>query len=219
MRADRRAFPGRRLRLCEGALAAGANFAAGYPITPSTEIVERFASRIPTVGRRLPPDGGRTGLLDCHRGRGVGRRQGFHGHLRPGLLPDDGAPGLRRHDGDSPGAGGRAARRALHGLAHPAGPGRHDAGALGVARRLRNHRPVPQLAAGMLRPDDRRLQSGGGIPHAGAGDDGRVRGPHDGEGGDSRPPRRSRFFPGVTLPCPLRNICPSGRGRTAFRKW
>jgi 2-oxoglutarate ferredoxin oxidoreductase subunit alpha len=35
---------------CEGALAAGARFAAGYPITPSTEIVERFASRVPTVG-------------------------------------------------------------------------------------------------------------------------------------------------------------------------
>ena len=35
---------------CEGALAAGARFAAGYPITPSTEIVERFASRIPTIG-------------------------------------------------------------------------------------------------------------------------------------------------------------------------
>ena len=35
---------------CEGALAAGARFAAGYPITPSTEIVERFAARIPTVG-------------------------------------------------------------------------------------------------------------------------------------------------------------------------
>jgi 2-oxoglutarate ferredoxin oxidoreductase subunit alpha len=34
----------------EGALAAGARFCAGYPITPSTEIVERFASRIPTVG-------------------------------------------------------------------------------------------------------------------------------------------------------------------------
>ena len=34
----------------EGALAAGANFAAGYPITPSTEVVERFAARIPTVG-------------------------------------------------------------------------------------------------------------------------------------------------------------------------
>ena len=35
---------------CEGALAAGARFASGYPITPSTEVVERFAARIPTVG-------------------------------------------------------------------------------------------------------------------------------------------------------------------------
>jgi 2-oxoglutarate ferredoxin oxidoreductase subunit alpha len=35
---------------CEGAIAAGANFAAGYPITPSTEIVERYASRAPKVG-------------------------------------------------------------------------------------------------------------------------------------------------------------------------
>jgi 2-oxoglutarate ferredoxin oxidoreductase subunit alpha len=35
---------------CEGALAAGARFASGYPITPSTEVVERFASRVPTVG-------------------------------------------------------------------------------------------------------------------------------------------------------------------------
>lgn len=35
---------------CEGALAAGARFSAGYPITPSTEVVERFAARVPTVG-------------------------------------------------------------------------------------------------------------------------------------------------------------------------
>ncbi len=35
---------------CEGALAAGCRFVAGYPITPSTEIVERFATRIPLVG-------------------------------------------------------------------------------------------------------------------------------------------------------------------------
>ncbi|HEX8816977.1 MAG TPA: 2-oxoacid:acceptor oxidoreductase subunit alpha [Terriglobales bacterium] len=35
---------------CEGALAAGARFAAGYPITPSTEVVERFAARVPLVG-------------------------------------------------------------------------------------------------------------------------------------------------------------------------
>jgi 2-oxoglutarate/2-oxoacid ferredoxin oxidoreductase subunit alpha len=35
---------------CEGALAAGCRFAAGYPITPSTEIVERIARRFPHVG-------------------------------------------------------------------------------------------------------------------------------------------------------------------------
>jgi len=35
---------------CEGALAAGARFAAGYPITPSTEVVERFSARITTIG-------------------------------------------------------------------------------------------------------------------------------------------------------------------------
>lgn len=34
----------------EGALAAGANFAAGYPITPSTEVVERLAARFPFTG-------------------------------------------------------------------------------------------------------------------------------------------------------------------------
>lgn len=34
----------------EGALAAGCRFFAGYPITPSTEIAERFSRRIPLVG-------------------------------------------------------------------------------------------------------------------------------------------------------------------------
>src|SRR4029077_18785489 len=49
---------------CEGALAAGARFAAGYPITPSTEVVERFASAPPPaesvrpVPARIPVVGG-----------------------------------------------------------------------------------------------------------------------------------------------------------------
>lgn len=34
----------------EGAIAAGCRFAAGYPITPSTEIVEHLARRFPLVG-------------------------------------------------------------------------------------------------------------------------------------------------------------------------
>jgi 2-oxoglutarate ferredoxin oxidoreductase subunit alpha len=35
---------------CEGAIAAGCRAAFGYPITPSTEIVERIALRLPLVG-------------------------------------------------------------------------------------------------------------------------------------------------------------------------
>lgn len=35
---------------CEGAIAAGCRFVAGYPITPSTDIVERIAVRFPKLG-------------------------------------------------------------------------------------------------------------------------------------------------------------------------
>src|SRR3990167_8502034 len=38
------------LACAEGALAAGCNFFAGYPITPSTEIAERLSRRLPEVG-------------------------------------------------------------------------------------------------------------------------------------------------------------------------
>ena len=34
----------------EGAIAAGCRFVAGYPITPSTEVVERIANRFPLIG-------------------------------------------------------------------------------------------------------------------------------------------------------------------------
>lgn len=35
---------------CEGAISSGCRFVAGYPITPSTEVVERIALRFPSVG-------------------------------------------------------------------------------------------------------------------------------------------------------------------------
>ena len=37
----------------EGAIAAGCRFSAGYPITPSTEVVERLSQRFPQVGGRF----------------------------------------------------------------------------------------------------------------------------------------------------------------------
>jgi 2-oxoglutarate/2-oxoacid ferredoxin oxidoreductase subunit alpha len=35
---------------CEGALAAGCRFFAGYPITPATEVAERMSRRLPQLG-------------------------------------------------------------------------------------------------------------------------------------------------------------------------
>ena len=35
---------------CEGALAAGCRFFAGYPITPATEVAERMSRRLPDIG-------------------------------------------------------------------------------------------------------------------------------------------------------------------------
>jgi len=37
----------------EGAMAGGCRFVAGYPITPSTEIAERLADRLPRVGGKF----------------------------------------------------------------------------------------------------------------------------------------------------------------------
>ncbi len=37
----------------EGALAAGCDFFAGYPITPANEISERMAERMPRVGGKF----------------------------------------------------------------------------------------------------------------------------------------------------------------------
>ncbi|NLF27717.1 MAG: 2-oxoacid:acceptor oxidoreductase subunit alpha, partial [Clostridiales bacterium] len=37
----------------EGAIAAGMRFFSGYPITPSTEIAERCALRLPQVGGKF----------------------------------------------------------------------------------------------------------------------------------------------------------------------
>ena len=38
--------------IAEGALAAGCRFLSGYPITPSTEVAERMAERLPEIGGR-----------------------------------------------------------------------------------------------------------------------------------------------------------------------
>ncbi len=193
---------------CEGTLAAGARFAAGYPITPSTEVVERFASRIPTVGGVFIQMEDETGRLHRHPGSRVGRREGVHRHFGSGLFADDGAHRLCGHDRNAMRVCQCAARRTVHGPADAAGAGRHDAGQLGIARRLRHHRALPEFAAGVLRPHHHRLQPGRGVPRPGDDDARRVRRPHDGKSGDSasRPDRGHRR--GVTPTSRQRSITP-----------
>ena len=46
-------FMGGDFACAEGALAAGVDFFAGYPITPSTEVCEHLAQRLPQVGGKF----------------------------------------------------------------------------------------------------------------------------------------------------------------------
>ncbi len=107
---------------CEGALAAGARFAAGYPITPSTEIVERFASRVPTVGGTFIQMEDELAASITLARRGLGRSQSVYGDLRPRLFSDDGTHRLRRNDRNAMRVRRRATRRPLDRPAHPPCP-------------------------------------------------------------------------------------------------
>ena len=83
---------------CEGALAAGARFSAGYPITPSTEVVERFASRVPTVGGTFIQMEDELAASIAIQGAVWGGAKAFTVTSGPGLLADDGTHRLRGHD-------------------------------------------------------------------------------------------------------------------------
>lgn len=135
---------------CEGALAAGARFAAGYPITPSTEVVERFAARVPTVG-------GTFIQMEDELAASIALQSGVWGGAKAFTVTS--GPGFSlmiEHMGYAAmtelRVRRRAARRPIHRTADASRAGRHDAGALGIARRLRDHRALSQLAAGMFRP-------------------------------------------------------------------
>ena len=105
---------------CEGALAAGARFGAGYPITPSTEIVERFAARAPQVGGLFIQMEDELAASITLQGMVWAGQKSFTVDLRPRLLPDDGAHRVRRHDGNAVRVLQRPARRPFHGPSHAA---------------------------------------------------------------------------------------------------
>ena len=116
---------------CEGTLAAGARFAAGYPITPSTEVVERFASRIPTVGGIFIQMEDELAASIAIQGAVWGGAKAFTVTSGPGFSLMMEHIGYARHDRNSVRIRQCAARRAFHRSADAAGAGRHDAGRWG----------------------------------------------------------------------------------------
>ena len=128
---------------CEGALAAGARFAAGYPITPSTEIVERFAARVPTVGGTFIQMEDELAASIALQGGVWGGAKAFTVTSGPGFSL------MMEHIGyaamtETPCVFVDVQRGGpVHRTSHAPCAGRHDAGALGIARRLRDHRALP----------------------------------------------------------------------------
>ncbi len=100
-----------------GALAAGIDFFAGYPITPSTEVAEILAREMPLVAK-VDTDGRRDRKHKRHNRRKPGGRKVHDRHQRPGLQPDAGGTGIRLHDRGATGSCECNARRSFHRSSH-----------------------------------------------------------------------------------------------------
>lgn len=69
----------------EGALAAGVDFFGGYPITPSTEVAEHLASRLPAVGGRFVQMEDELGSIAAIIGASAGGARSFTATSGPGF--------------------------------------------------------------------------------------------------------------------------------------
>jgi 2-oxoglutarate ferredoxin oxidoreductase subunit alpha len=67
----------------EGALYAGLDFFAGYPITPSTEIAEHLSKRLPQIGGKFIQMEDEIASMCAIIGRVADGSQGAHGHIGP----------------------------------------------------------------------------------------------------------------------------------------
>ena len=204
---------------CEGTLAAGARFAAGYPITPSTEVVERFAARIPTVGGIFIQMEDELAASIAIQGAVWGGAKAFTVTSGPGLFADDGAHRLRRHDRDALRVRQRAARRPFDRPAHAARAGRHDAGQWGSHGDYGIIALCPNSPQECFDLDHHGLQPRRGVPRAGDDDARRVRRPHDGEGGHPRSRARSRSRRAASPRSRPASTGPSSPATTWCRTW
>ena len=173
----------------EGAIAAGMRFFAGYPITPSTEIAETCALRLPQEGGKFIQMEDELASIAAVLGASAAGMKAMTATSGPGfsLMQENIGYGamaeipcviVDRDGGDPLRDRGRAALRSLDRPADQPLAGRLHAGEVGHARRPSGHRALPGLGAGDLYADHPRLQPGGEIPHARDLPHGRDRGPH-----------------------------------------
>ena len=71
--------------VAEGALAAGVSFFAGYPITPSTEIAEILADRLPATGGKFLQMEDEIGSIAAIIGASIGGRKSLTATSGPGF--------------------------------------------------------------------------------------------------------------------------------------
>lgn len=126
----------------EGAIAAGVKFFGGYPITPSTEVAESLAERLPLVGGKFIQMEDEIASMGAIIGAALTGKS-YDRDQRTRLFFKTGADRLCLHGRDSFGHRQRAARRPVYRPAYLSFPGRPDAGPLGHARRSLAHCPDP----------------------------------------------------------------------------
>ena len=170
--------------IVEASLYAGLDFYAGYPITPSSEVAELLAERLPRKGGRFIQmedeiasicaiiGASLTGLkvMTATSGPGFSLMQEGIGFAVMAEIPcvivnvQRGGPST--------------------GLPDPAGPGRRDAGAVGHPRRAQHRGAHGLQPPGRVRHDRRSLQHCRDLSHPGHPAARRGRGPHAGKGRD-----------------------------------
>ena len=146
--------------IARGALYAGLQFFAGYPITPSTEIAEILSEKLPKLGRKFVQmedeissmcaiiGASLTGLkvMTATSGPGFSLKQEAIGYAVMAEVPSV-VVNVQR--------GG-----AQHGVAHGRRPGRCDAGKMGNPRGSFHHNAHSFQPSGCFPDDHRGLQPG-----------------------------------------------------------
>lgn len=180
----------------EGALAAGMRLYAGYPITPSTEIAELSALRLPQEGGKFIQMEDEIASIACAIGASVAGVKAMTATSGPGFS-------LKQENigyaclAEIPMVIGRcAALRPIDRHADVSVTGRCDDGQMGHARRSSDHCHQPLFRARNIYARGALLQLIRKIPHAGHFSDGRNYWPSSGRHGASRARRSWRSSTG-----------------------